>query len=217
MIYSNKHNYIFLEVPNTGSTAISAELRTNYAGASVSNKHAFLAKARNILGEDVVENAFKFCTVRNPLDAWVSRYEKLRHNHKENFTTRDRRKSQGGWVPDAQVEMFDFVAAGATFKDFVLRYPKSYKTNTIYMARASDFIMRFETLAEDFRTCLVRMGIEPLRPLPQANQTKGKGKFLDYYDEETLDVAKRELGSFMDELGYQYPELPAREKGKANW
>ncbi len=40
MIISHQHKYLFVELPHTGSTAISHELREHYDGVSILEKHA---------------------------------------------------------------------------------------------------------------------------------------------------------------------------------
>lgn len=64
-----------------------------------------------------------------------------------------------------------------SLKDFVLRYPKSYKKKSIYMVRSCDFVIRFENLVDGFRDCLGRLGIEPVRDLPQVNLDDRQGSF----------------------------------------
>src|SRR5262245_27774439 len=80
MVISHKHRYLFVEIPNTGSTAISAELRRHYDGEPVLHKHATYGEFLRLASRDQ-RTYFVFGTVRNPLDLAVTEYFKLKTNH----------------------------------------------------------------------------------------------------------------------------------------
>ena len=44
MIISHVHRYLFVELPHTGSSAVSRELREHYAGTQILYKHARYAE-----------------------------------------------------------------------------------------------------------------------------------------------------------------------------
>ena len=75
MIISHQHKYLFVELPRTGTTAVSRELRLMYAGTRILRKHSsyqeFLRKA-----SDEEKKYFVFTCIRNPLDDAVSHYFK---------------------------------------------------------------------------------------------------------------------------------------------
>ena len=85
VIISHRHRYLFVEVPRTGSTAVSAELQEHYDGQPILRKHATLRDYLREAGGDV-SNYFVFSTVRNPLDVAVTRYVHLRENPRGHFT-----------------------------------------------------------------------------------------------------------------------------------
>ena len=85
MIISDKHRYLFVELPRTATTAIAKELRENYEGHSILYKHATYEDFLRI-ATDEQKKYFTFSCIRNPLDDVVSIYLKYRHNHGNSFT-----------------------------------------------------------------------------------------------------------------------------------
>jgi hypothetical protein len=65
MIISHRHRYVFVEVPRTGSTAVSAELRENYDGHEILRKHASYRDFLRVASEEE-RGYFTFSAVRNP-------------------------------------------------------------------------------------------------------------------------------------------------------
>ncbi len=72
MIISHQHRYLFVELPRTGSTAISRELRQNYDGESILVKHATYQISKD--GDSGGERVLCLFRYRNPLDDAVSLY-----------------------------------------------------------------------------------------------------------------------------------------------
>lgn len=207
MIYSEKHRYLFLEVPNTASTAMSAELRESYAGEAIGRKHGFYGAAGRILGQDIVNDLFVFCSVRNPLDIWVTRYQKIKNDHKGNYTNPKKFKRNGGWIADEQVEMYEFITQNdASFAEFIAKYPDGLKFNWLTQIEKCNHVVKFEELPGGFTEVLEKIGIEPVRPLPVVNKTSNKKPFLDYYDEAAKATAVKQLSGVMETLGYDFPE-----------
>ena len=82
MVISHLHRYVYVEVPRTGSSAISRELRENYDGEQILRKHATYRDFLREATEDE-QSYFTFSGVRNPLDVAVTRYVHLTRNPKE--------------------------------------------------------------------------------------------------------------------------------------
>ncbi len=201
MIFSREHNYLFLEVANTASTATRFELMEFYNGQDIPKKrHAFIGEARRQLGDDFVDGAFRFCCVRNPLDIVVTRYEKIRTNHKDIFG-----RKVGGVAPWRQ-EAYAFTQSGGSFVETLQRFPDLLNFQSFMLARRCNAVMRFENLHEDFPAVLRQIGIEPVRPLPRVNRTSEKAPFQTYFDERALEIAKPKLTALMDEFGYDWPQ-----------
>lgn len=196
MVISDQHRYLFVELPHTGSSAMSRELRESYGGRPVHNKHAtyrrFLRSAT-----PRQRRYFVFSTIRNPLDEAVTKYFKFR---KAAHIGRD--------VPLVGERVAARVHSGdLDFPAFLRRrYRLPYANWSILAHRDFDYVMRYETLEEDFSRVLERLGLEKRRKLPVANKTPGRDRdFEGYYPPEIRDRAKRIFGPFMASWGYPLP------------
>ena len=206
MIYSRERNFVFFEVPNTASTATAAELVEHYGGIEVPNrKHHQFGEAKRLFGRPFVERAFTFCCVRNPLDIVVTRYEKIRTNHKGIYTDPAKQWINGGQIPFWRGNAFKDVQNGMGFAETIRKYPRLIHASWLPMVRQADFVMRFERLQDDFARALSMAGLKQKRPLPRKNATAGKRHFLDYYDETAREIAHARLGPLMEEFGYEWP------------
>ncbi len=205
MIISHKHKYLFVELPRTGSTAISRELRTYYDGQPILQKHATYADFLKI-ASDEEKKYFVFAGIRNPLDDAVSLYCKLENSHHKIWTgTVKRNKRLADYI---NLAMFRFIKR--TEADFSTYFKKFYKIPYNTWSDLShgefDFIIRFEKLQEDFDDVLRLIGIEPVRPLPVVNKTnKQADNYLSYYTPEIIPRAKRVFGPYMRQWDYQFP------------
>lgn len=212
MIISHKYRYLFVELPLTGSTAISRELRENYDGQWILKKHStyqdFLREAKP------EEKTYRvFSGIRNPLDQAVSHYFKFKTDHRGQYTAMAQKKNHKGLhdflVDKVRLQRFSYIQGGeADFKSFFLRfYRRPYSNWSVLSHRDFAYVVRFEHLAEDFAQVLKALEIDAVRPLPVANKTSEKGNFLDYYtDPEVRERAKWVFSPFMKYWGYEFPE-----------
>jgi hypothetical protein len=207
MIISHKYKYLFIELPRTGTTAISEELCELYAGQPTLLKHATYFDFLKTASPEEKEY-FVFSCIRNPLDDAVSHYFKVRTDHKGNFTDPARKHKRSGLVGRFNQRVFNFLkSTDADFSTFFLRYYRLPYNNWASLSHKEfDFIIRFENLAGDFDKALRLIGIEPVRPLPQVNRTgKREKSYLTYYTPETIGRAKRVFSPFMRQWGYEFP------------
>jgi hypothetical protein len=206
MILSDDRKYVFVELPQTGSTAIARELCENYGGRPVLAKHAFYSDFLRHARPDQ-KDYFVFAGVRNPMDVIVSRYLKIRNDHKGTYTTPEARVANGGWVTDAMMERYRFVTENdASFMDYFVRYYRwPYEDWATMFHDRFDFVYRFEDMLQGFDQALHLMGIEPVRPLPEVNKTTGKASWESYYDPECPRIAFV-FGPYLEQFGYGYPE-----------
>lgn len=200
MIISHKHKYLFVELPHTASTAIRRELCQNYEGVPILYKHAryheFLAVA------DAEERTyFTFSGIRNPLDAVVTVYFKLKTNHRDYANPRK-------LILKNTLKKFHFVES--TDADFTTFFKKFYRLPYDNWSSLSheefDFVIRFESLQGGFAKALELIGLEQRMPLPGVNKTTGRENgFLSHYTPEIYQQAKRVFGPFMERWGYDFP------------
>ena len=208
MIISHEHRYVFVEVPRTGSSAISRELRDNYGGTSILRKHASYRDFLRVATEDE-KSYFVFSCVRNPLDVAVTRYIHLRDNVKDHFTDPWAVTVRNSAASRLERRIFRwFQRQQADFPTFLRRwYVVPYDTWTSLDHRRMDMVIRFESLVDDFDDAIRRIGLQPVRPLPVLNATPGKDlDYVAYYTPAAVRRAVWIFGPYMEEWGYSFPE-----------
>ena len=207
MIISHKFRYLFIEVPHTASTAISAELREHYAGERICHKHANYREFYPQASPDE-KKYLVFGAVRNPLDALVTEFCKFREDHKGSFSNPSNYARNGGWVEDGHVDKFQFVQkTNGDFPKFFQRYHRKIYFNWFLLGhRRFKKIMRFENIQNDFEETLKLLNIKPFRSLPIVNKSARPDSFEDFFSEELqLDVVKY-YGPFLHYWGYSFPD-----------
>jgi Sulfotransferase family len=207
MIVSDVHRYVFVELPRTGSSAVARELREQYAGRSILQKHSAL---RDFLAVASPEQRtyFAFTGVRNPLDDVVSDYFKYVTDHRARYS---RPLPAGRWrlLALARRKLWRRVARGE------MDFPAFFRSTHVlpYDTLASDdrasfdLVIRFERLAADFDEALRLIGVDSVRPLPVRNVTGGRSRdFVSYYTPEAIARAKWVFGPYMRRWGYPFPD-----------
>lgn len=206
MVISHQHRYLFLELPRTGSTAVSKELCQLYGGERILKKHAtykdFLRTASN---EE--ENYFVFSSIRNPADKILSLYFKYKTDQRGYD---DKETHRGGnpliaWLLKTQ---FRYVHdRNASFEQFFKRfYRLPYDDWSCLDHPKLDYVIHFERLAEEFDEVLRRIGLEPVQPLPVVNKTSAREyDFWSYYTPEIRARAQWVFGPYLRRWGYEFP------------
>ena len=212
MIISHKHKYVFIELPQTASSAIARELVANYDGQEILFKHALYST--NFLKQASAEEKKykKISGLRNPMDICVSNYFKFKTDH-ENRYSQPRFMKHGflrkyimRWWNVKQYK--SIVQQNESFVDFFMRaYTVPYASWSIMEHKKFDYIIRFENLQNDFDEALKVIGTEKVRNIPVANKTAEKTKtFWEYYE---TDAAKKKakfvFGPYMKKWGYEFP------------
>lgn len=221
MIISHEHKYLFVQLPRTGSTAISRELQANYSGSPILDKHATYRDFLRVAGEE--EKAyFVFSCIRNPLDDVVSIYHRYKTDHKNWYSGPGKwRSGHGRAVYHLYVKRrYAFITENdADFAAYFRRYHRLPYTNWSSLDhKRFDFIIRFEKLQEDFAQALALVGIEQKRPLPRTNVTAGRNMdFLTYYSSDLSGQAKWVFAPFMKEWGYEFPPEWEGSAPKLSW
>ena len=143
-------------------------------------KHSTLAEYRAALGEKEFRRLYKFAVVRNPWDRMVSYY----------------------FSPSRQVEGWDPKA----FKKLILRTLSvadhlrlgSEKDPFANMDR----MMRFESLADDFRLVCSELDIPPAL-LPEYNRSS-REHYWRYYDDELKTLVRKRFAPEIERFGYRF-------------
>ena len=210
MVISDEHKYVFVELPLTGTSAISTELCRSYDGRRILNKHStyrtYLRQA-----SDEERKYFAFSCIRDPMDAVVSQYFKLKSDH---FDFENPEKlAKRTWLnrlvySRRRLEQIRFIRDNhADFATYFMRFYRTpYSNWAILSHHKLDFVIRFENLSEDFALALSKVGLKMLDLLPVRNSTRERSRdFLSYYTDDTIERSKRVFSPFMAEWGYGFP------------
>lgn len=203
MIISHRYKYVFVELPHTGSTAISAELGELYDGSKILHKHARYGQFLRIATAEERDYFVSSC-IRNPLDEAVSLYFRYKTDHDSRYS------KPRGTVTSSDVDLFRWIQrSGADFPTYfrrAYRRPLPYDNFSREAHTQFDFVMQFDNLKEDFATVLGMLGIEPKRPLPIVNRTTlRRTDFASYYPPELIPRARWVFGPFLEQWGYRLP------------
>jgi len=207
MVVSDKYKYLFIELPLTGSTALSNELCDLYEGEKILRKHSRYQEFLKIATAEQ-KKYFVFSGIRNPMDLVVSEYLKIKNNHKKRYTTPSEWRRNGGTLSDESLRLYEEITNNnLSFQEYFKKYFKLPYDNWSSVAHKKfDFIIRFETLGRDFNQVLKKLNVEPKRDLPQINKTSAKEEFSKYYTPEIRAKAVFIFGPFMKRWGYSFPD-----------
>ena len=204
MIIGRTQKYLFVEVPNTGSSAIAAELVQNYGGERVMYKHATYGEFLRT-PEGKSRRYFVFAGVRHPLDAALTGFFKMKTNHRGRYTSAKLRNTPS--VTARHIELFEYAQKEGDFPGwFKESRPGVYNNFYLLLHRRFDYIIRYEDLQAGFSEVLRRVGLPEIRPLPVVNRTREKStNFWEFYPEAIRARAMRLYWPYMRRWGYTFP------------
>ena len=206
LIISHKHKYLFVELPQTGTSAISEELCKYYDGMRILKKHATYQDFLNAIPEG--KDYFVFSCIRNPLDKIVSTFLKIKTNHKGKYDNPIYWSRNGGFISDRRIKAFNLLKGtdfgfSIYFKKFYI-FP--YDDMSCLSHKQFDFIIRFENIQHDFSELLELLGLQQIRQLPVVNRTSEKEKdYLSYYTPDMYKRVVRIFGPYMQKWDYDFP------------
>ena len=108
MVISHKHKYLFIQIPQTASSAIAKELCEIYNGSHILRKHSHYFEFEQQASPDE-KKYFAFAGIRNPLDTTVSVYYKFLTNHRQKFTNPKRLVTHSDGISTGNLKKFHFV------------------------------------------------------------------------------------------------------------
>ena len=215
MIYSARHNYIFIHIPKTGGTSLARALEARAAADDIMLgdtpkalkrrhrvkdvnaagrlwKHSTLADIAGLVTQEQIAQARIFTMVRNPWDRVVSYYH---------------------WL---QAQSFDHPAVGLakdlTFSAF-LNHPQimaslkahpygRYVTDGTGQERC-DLFVRLEHLEQDIARLEQLIGLR-IAPLGHDNRSKREKSYAFYYSEEDQHLVGDLLQEDIIRFGYKF-------------
>ena len=226
-IICREYGILFLMSPRTGCTALGQALINELKGEylpqksifdkkgffKVQNKHCSLKEliTNNILTEKEASSLIKFASVRNPFDSLVSLYEKKRNKYSSL------KLDPESWVykVPGYVEDMEYCEKHPFTQWVIKRYYKRYIKKTIIpfpgftmyekFTEQADFILKFESLQEDFSDFLKRIKIDKEITIPKINQTSGrKLDYRCYYDSISRHIVKHAFREDFQRYNYSF-------------
>ena len=199
---SLKHRFLFIHIPKTAGNSLQNILRDysedqivclaphqdGFERFEVRNqtfnihKHSTLSDYRQQLGDDLLKQLYKFACVRNPWDRMVSFYFSPHRGKVE-------------WDRQGFMNHVHCVPGAPHF----LRLDANDTSDTFNNV---DFVLRFESLNEDFKKVCAHVGIEQ-RELPKRNSSVHE-HYSRYYDDELIDLVARRYQPEIQRFGYVF-------------
>jgi len=206
---SFQKRFLFVHIPRTGGNSIQSVLRDYSEDEIVAlrsgqdgierfglrnphyklKKHSTLAEYQAALGRDEFRNLYKFACVRNPWDRMVSYYFRRAHDAKD-WDRKEFRKT---------------ILKALSVADY-LRLDENKEDPFGNM----DYLMRFETLADDFQRVCMGLNI-PVKPLPKYNRSH-REQYSRYYDDELRALVQARFALEIERFGYAF-DSPAANAG----
>ena len=211
MLISDSHEFIFLQMRKVASTSM-AEILRPLAITAPNGRLAHLKSRTRLewnyqrhhfrLHEDILavkrrmpserfERYFKFAFVRNPWERLVSEYEYILTQPEPGRHKRIRRLD--GFI--------DFIR-------LQIKRTDSFQFNMLYDNNNNllvDYIGKFETLEQDWKTVCERIGI-PCSPLPSKNVTRHK-PVQDYFDHDSIALVAKHWAREIKLFDYSFESL----------
>jgi sulfotransferase famil protein len=198
---SLKKRFLFVHIPKTAGNSIQSVLSDYSEDQLVAlrkeqdgierfglrnpkykiKKHSTLSEYHGALGDEQFRNLYKFTCVRNPWDRMVSYY----FTPTQKPETWDRKKFRG--IISKAVSMPEYLRLDNGEDDPFANV---------------DYIMRFESLADDFRVVCKAIGISP-PTLPQYNRSR-RDHYSKYYDDELRELVRSRFAAEIDRFNYTF-------------
>lgn len=207
MIISERHEFIFVAVPKTGTHSVRRALRPHLgerdleqvrlfeektfpvpALARLRHGHISLEQVRPFIKPETFDSYFKFAFVRNPFDRFVSYC---------SFMTRE----QKAFERDPKDVMRHFIATAPSNRHILFR-PQHKFVSGPDGSLVADYVGRVEQMQDSFDDVCDRIGI-PRVTLEQAN-TSSRESYRDYYDQQLIDGVAKLYAKDLELFGYQF-------------
>ena len=215
MIYSRKHNYIFIHIPKTGGTSMALALENraakddvmlgdtpkaikrrtrvkDVAAAGRLWKHSTLFDIDGLVTPEEVAGARVFTMVRNPWDRLVSYYHWLQRQEFYHEAVR--------------------IAKSSTFSEFLNHdhTKASFRANPygryvtgVDGSERCDLFVRLEHLDEDLPKLEALIDLK-LHPFPHENSSARGDAFQGYYSAADRRLVSQLAEADIERFGYQF-------------
>ena len=133
----------------------------------------------------------------------------MKANSKGNFTNPELFTENRGHISKKQRERFNFIHDNnASFQEYFIKFfNKPYDNHTSITLDKCDYVIKYENITDDYKTALIKAGIENPKYLPVANKTAGGKKDLsEYYTKDVQSLASFVFGPYLKKYVYQFPK-----------
>ncbi len=206
MVISKANRYVFIEVPQTASTAVAVELIVNYQGRRILRRHSDYGEFFRTASTE--EKQYRvLATIRNPLDIIVSKFVKARDKHGELYGEARLPDAPWGYRFRQEARELAFIEKhGHDFEAFVRKFCKRIYNSRACLLPPHAHVLRYERLNDDFAAWLQVTGLQMIRPLPRTNTTEGRERdFVAWYPPGIRSHAARVFGPYLMKWGYELP------------
>jgi hypothetical protein len=207
MIISERHKFIFVAIPKTGTHSVRRALRPHMGEndleqvklfdrkdfpipelAQLRHGHISLTQLRPFLEAEKFDSYFKFAFVRNPFDRFVSYCA---------FMTRERKDFER----DPKAVMRHILAAPGA-RQHVLFQPQHSFISDEKGELLTYFVGRVEEMQASFNEICDRIGI-PRADLEKANESS-RGNYRQYYDQQLAEGVAKLYARDLELFGYEF-------------
>lgn len=207
MIISERHEFIFVAVPKTGTHSVRRALRPHLgerdleqvrlfeektfpvpALARLRHGHISLEQVRPFIKPETFDSYFKFAFVRNPFDRFVSYC---------SFMTRE----QKAFERDPKDVMRHFIATAPSNRHILFR-PQHKFVSGPDGSLVADYVGRVEQMQQSYDEIARRIGIESAE-LGRVNATKRRD-YRDYYTPALVDGVAALYARDLELFGYEF-------------
>ena len=133
----------------------------------------------------------------------------MKANAKGNFTNTALFSENGGHISKQQRQRFNYIKDNnSSFQQYFKKFHQKPYDNLSSLTIANcDFVIKYETIAEDYLLALEKVGVSNPKPLPVANKTAGKtNDVLAYYTNDIKEISIAVFGPFLEKYNYSFPE-----------
>lgn len=187
---------IFVHIPKCAGVSMCKSLFGNLGGGHQTASHYRLA-----FDYDEYSNYFKFTVVRNPWDRLVSAFKFLKAG---GFNSQDRLWAEKNL---AQFHDFESFVLGWVSKENIWNY-YHFRPQYHYICDCRgrldvDFVAYFETLGEDFKGIVDRLGVSASLEFLNKGASEG-ANYTDYYNEITKEIVRDVYSRDVELLEYDF-------------
>ena len=236
MIISHKHKFIFVRPRKTAGTTmqnvlsqICGEDDIITSGYNKGNRnidkscwdghpHPHLWDIKQLVGEEIWNDYYKFTFVRNPFDITVSRFFwNIKGKGQQGYdTTKDDFKRWfSNYTSAAIFHNAEYYPANLAYPFLIdlncvsRDYTPLYSSGVLNREIDLDFVGRFESLESDFEYVCEKIGIEKLKLKDSNSKTKtrkNKINYKEWYDDKMINTMNTCFEKDLDLLGYEFEQ-----------